>query len=103
MKKFSVIFLIIFLVLLTAFVKNSTKTIEDETFVFEENIRSFKKDYENIKLEFDYLSSAEKLLEYYELHFDNKLFKKNITQIRVISENSNELGIEQLQIIKNNE
>ena len=100
MKKFLVIFLIFFLVLLTAFVKNSTKTIEDNTFVLEENIRSFKKDYENVKLEFDYLSSAEKLLEYHELHFENKLFKKDITQIRIISGNSNKLEIKQLQIIK---
>ena len=32
MKKFTVIFLIFFLILITAFIKNSTKKIEDEIF-----------------------------------------------------------------------
>ena len=88
-----------FLVLLTAFVKNSTKTIEDETFVLEENIRSLKKDYENVKLEFDYLSSSEKLLIYQEKYFESEFLKKNISQIGTIIQSSNKLKIEQLKII----
>tara|TARA_B100001063_G_C16548226_1_gene444735 strand:- start:158 stop:463 length:306 start_codon:yes stop_codon:yes gene_type:complete len=100
MKKFLVISLILSLVLLTAFVKNSTKTIEDKTFVIEENIRSLKKDYENIKLEFDYLSSSEKLLIYQEKYFDSELLKKDISQIGTITQSSNKLKIEQLKIIK---
>ena len=53
-----------FLILFTALIKNSTKRIDDEIFVNKENIRSLKKEFENIKLEYDYLSSAEKLLEF---------------------------------------
>ena len=53
MKKFSVIFLILFLILFTALIKNSTKRIDDEIFALKENIRSLKKDFENIKLEYD--------------------------------------------------
>ena len=63
-------FFILFLILSTAIVKNSTKRIDDEIFVLRENIRSLKKDFENIKLEHDYLSSAEKLLEFQNLYFD---------------------------------
>tara|TARA_B100001063_G_scaffold107318_1_gene100096 strand:+ start:942 stop:1247 length:306 start_codon:yes stop_codon:yes gene_type:complete len=99
MKKFLVISLILFLVLLTAFVKNSTKTIEDKIFVLEENIRSFRKDYENVKLEFDYLSSADKLSIYQEKYFDREFFKKDISQIEKIIQSSNKLKIEKLKII----
>ena len=62
MKKFLVIFLIFFLILFTAVIKNSTKRIDDEIFTTKENIRGLKKDFGNIKLEHDYLSSAGKLL-----------------------------------------
>ena len=53
MKKISVILLILSLILFTAFIKNSTKRIDDEIFATEENIRSLKKDFETIKLEYD--------------------------------------------------
>jgi cell division protein FtsL len=55
---------IFFLVLSTAIIKNTTKQIEDEIFTVKENIRVLKSEFENISLEYDYLSSAEKLLEY---------------------------------------
>ena len=88
MRKFSVIFLILFLILLTVFIKNSTKKIEDEIFASEENIRVLKKEFEKIKLEFDYLSSAENLLKFQNLYFDDELTKKNILKIKVINNDS---------------
>ena len=97
MKKFSVIFLILFLILFTAFVKNSTKRIDDEIFVTKENIRSLKKDFEINKLEHDYLSSAEKLLEFQNLYFDDELVKKNIENFREIAEIENNLEIKQFR------
>ena len=99
MKKFSVIFLILFLILFTALIKNSTKRIDDEIFAIKENIRSLKKDFENIKLEHDYLSSAEKLLEFQNLYFDDELVKKDIQEIKIIKKRDNELKIEQLRFI----
>ena len=81
MKKIVVITLMFSLILITTIVKNSTKKFEDETFLIKENIRSLKKDYEKSKLEFDYLSSAEKLIEYQQLYFDNKLVQKKINEI----------------------
>ena len=44
MKKISVIGLILSLVLFTAYIRNSTKRIDDEIFLTRENIRGFKKD-----------------------------------------------------------
>ncbi len=99
MKKFSVIFLILFLILFTALIKNSTKRIDDEIFALKENIRSLKKDFENIKLEYDYLSSAEKLLEFQNLYFDDELVKKDIQQIKTINQSSEKLEIGQLNLI----
>ena len=81
MKKIAVITLMFSLILITTIVKNSTKKFEDETFLIKENIRSLIKDYEKSKLEFDYLSSAEKLIEYQQLYFDNKLVQKKINEI----------------------
>ena len=99
MKKFSVIFLILFLILFTALIKNSTKRIDDEIFAIKENIRSLKKDFENIKLEHDYLSSAEKLLEFQNLYFDDELVKKDIQEIQTINQSSEKLEIGQLNLI----
>jgi len=84
MKKFFVVFIIIFLILSTAIVKNSTKRIDDQIFTIKENIRGLRKDFENIKLEHDYLSSAEKLLEFQSLYFEDELEKKNLDNIKII-------------------
>ncbi len=99
MKKFSVIFLILFLILFTALIKNSTKRIDDEIFVIKENIRTLKKDFENTKLEHDYLSSAEKLLEFQNLYFDDELVKKDIKEIKTINQSSGKLKIGQFKLI----
>tara|TARA_B100000900_G_scaffold383431_1_gene371357 strand:+ start:833 stop:1138 length:306 start_codon:yes stop_codon:yes gene_type:complete len=100
MKKFLAISLILFLILLTAFIKNSAKRIDDEIFVYKENIRILEKEYGNSKLEYDYLSSAEKLLEFQRLYFEDELIKKNIEEIFIIKKISNKLFIEKLNLIE---
>ena len=99
MKKFSVIFLILTLVLLTAFIKNSTKRIDDMIFVYKENIRSLNSDFENIKLEYDYLSSTENLFKFQILYFDDELIKKDILHFQVIKKTSSNLEIKQFKFI----
>ena len=96
MKKFSVIFLIVFLILSTALVKNSTKRTDDEIFTIKENIRALKKDFENIKLEYEFLSSTEKLLELQNLYFDDELAKKGINEIKIIDQSTKKLQINDL-------
>ena len=98
MKKILVTFLIFFLILFTALIKNSTKRIDDEIFSVKENIRGLSKDLEIIKLEYDYLSSAEKLLEFQALYFDDELVKKNINNIKTINKSKN-LEIENFEFI----
>ena len=99
MKKFSIITLIISLILFTAFIKNSTKRIDDEIFTTNESIRGLKRDYEKIKLEYDYLSSADKLIEFQNLYFENELIKKDIQNIKVIQKFEKNLVIKQLKFI----
>ena len=84
MKKISIIFLILFLVLFTAFIKNSTKRIDDEIFTLKESIRDLKKDFGKTRLENEYLSSAEKLIEFQEKYFEDQLVKKDIQKIIII-------------------
>ncbi len=84
MIKSATIVLIFFLILLTAFIKNSTKKLEDEIYIKQENLRSLNKDFQNIKLEFNYLSSSERLMEFKELYLDNELIRKNIDQIEIL-------------------
>ena len=99
MSKFFVILLIFFLILSTAIVKNSTKRMDDEIFVLEENVRSLKKDFETTKLEYDYLSSAEKLLEFQSLYFDNELLQKDIQEIGKINKYLNKVEIDQFNFV----
>ena len=99
MKKFFVIFLILFLILFTAVIKNSTKRIDDEIFSIKEDIRSLKKELDNTKLEYEYLSSAEKLLEFQNMYFDNEFIKKNIENIKIIKKNKKNLKIEKFKFI----
>ena len=93
MKKLLLALTIIILVLTTAIIKNTTKKIEDKIFAYKESVRLLKSDLENIQLEYNYLSSAEKLLEYQSLYFDDQLVQKKIEDIKIynISENLNKL------------
>ena len=84
MKKIFVISIILFLITFTAIIKNSTKRIDDEIFTKEESLRDLKKDLEKIKLEYEFLSSAERLIQYQELYFDDQLVKKNLNEIKII-------------------
>ena len=97
MKKFFFTSLILLLILLTAFIKNSTKRIDDEIFVTKENIRGLKKDYEKVKLEHNFLSSTQKLSDFKNLYFDDQLIKKNINEIKVIYKRSDKFEIDQLK------
>ena len=101
MKKFSTIFLILTLITFTAYIKNSTKKIEDKIYASQENLRLFKKELENTKLEYDYLSSSENLIKLQNQYFEDVLVKKDLKNIKIIKKISNKLDIE--KIATNNE
>ena len=99
MKKLLVSILIIFLILFTALVKNSTKKIDDKIFATQENLRSLNKEFEDVKLEFEYLSSSDKLEKFKNLYFQNELFQRNIKEIKLISKKKNKLNFDQFSFI----
>ena len=100
MKKITIIMTIIILILSTTIIKNSSKKIEDNIFLVKENLRVLNSDYENILLEHNYLSSAEKLLEYQALYFEDELIQKNIQNIKIFKINRNKNEIQDLKITK---
>mgnify|MGYP007000436090 len=54
-----------------------------------------------IRLEYDYLSSAERLLEFQSLYFEDELMQRGIGSIKVFKINNKEIEIKDLTIIKN--
>ena len=84
MKKILIISLIFSLIIITTFIKNSTKKIDEELFSLKENISDLNLELGNVKLEFDYLSSPEKLISHQNLYFENKLTQKSMNEIKII-------------------
>ena len=72
-------------------------------YFFKENIRYLKKDFEKVKLEHEYLSSAEKLLEFQNLYFENELIKRDIQEIKIIHKNLDNINITELLFNNENE
>ena len=100
MKKFALGLVIFFLILSTAIIKNTTKKIEDEIFIAKENIRILKAEYENVSLEYEYLSSAERLLEHQSQYFEDDLIQKNINDIKTYNISDDKNKIQNYKIIK---
>tara|TARA_B100000795_G_C22779194_1_gene431405 strand:- start:1583 stop:1894 length:312 start_codon:yes stop_codon:yes gene_type:complete len=83
MKKMTLLIIFI-LILAISLVKNSTKEIEDTMFVLNENIRSLKLKFGDAKLEYDFLSSPEKLIQFQSQYFEKDLIKIDIMQVKEI-------------------
>ena len=103
MRKVLVFLLIFFLIISTSLIKNSTKDIEDEIYTIKENILFLENRFQDFKLEYDYLSSSEKLLEYQRLYFEKSLEKKTLKDLKNIDFSGQKLIITDLKIGKNGE
>ena len=100
MNKIILILIIFSLILSTAIIKNSAKKNEDEIFTVKENLRVLNSEFEKTKLEHDYLSSSDKLLEFQSLYFENNLVQKKIENIKIFKTGKNDNKIKNLKIIK---
>ena len=87
---------ILVLIIATSLVKNSTKKIEDKTFTLNENIRSLKSELGDLTLEYNYLSSPEKLIKYQTKYFENDLIKIDISKIKKMTVNDKNIMITDL-------
>ena len=81
MKQILSIIPIIVLIILTTFTKNSTKKLDKEIFDIKENLRLLSKKYELVLLDYNYLSSPSRLLEYQKNFFENELKPIDIKNI----------------------
>jgi hypothetical protein len=94
MKKVILFFSLFFLIIVTSITKNSTKTIGTKIYNANENLRVLRNQYEMVLLDFNYLSSPKKLLEYQSKYFDNELKKINIINLNKVTMNENKLTYE---------
>ena len=79
------ILIILVLIISTTFIKNHTKKLDNEIFSLKENINYLNSVKELVQLEHGYLSSPEKLVEFNNLYFDNKLRFNSRENIKVIN------------------
>ena len=101
MKKTALVIVIFLLIISTALIKNSAKKNEDKIFTTKENLRFLKSKFKEIKLEHDYLSSPDKLLEFQVLYFDEELVKKDIQTLKKIEINNDKIIISNFKLQKN--
>ena len=95
----SIIFIFIFiLIITTALIKNSTKNLDDKIYYVKENILFLENRLKDSKLEFDYLSSSEKLLEYQKLYFENFLTQKSLQELKTLTIKDGQIIINDLKI-----
>ena len=101
MKKLILILSIFFLLIFTTITKNSTKNIEKQIYDINENLRILEQKYEMVLLDFNYLSSPEKLMEYQSTYFENELKEVDIRDLKKITLVENEIQVKQFIDLKN--
>ena len=84
MKNFFLILVVVSLIFLTTSIKNSTKKIDKKIFETKENILLLEDKYELLLLDYNYLSSPSKLIEFNEKYFDQKLKHISKSDIQVL-------------------
>ena len=92
MKK-TIFIAILILILATSLVKNSTKAIEDKIFLVNGNMRYLKSKLGDVLLEYNYLSTPDKLTQYQSQFFEKDLVRIDITKIKKITERNNQIII----------
>ena len=103
MKKLILLLSIFFLIIFTTITKNSTKEIEKKIYNTEENLRVLKNKYEMVLLDFNYLSSPKKLLEYQSKYFEEELSEIDIKNLKKITLKENQLRVEEFMDFKKND
>tara|TARA_B100001105_G_C22288540_1_gene398534 strand:+ start:60 stop:368 length:309 start_codon:yes stop_codon:yes gene_type:complete len=101
MKKLILLLSIFLLLIFTTVTKNSTKEIEKQIYNTKENLRILEQKYEMVLLDFNYLSSPEKLMEYQLRYFENELKEIDITDLKKLNLVGNEIQVKQFIDLKN--
>jgi hypothetical protein len=103
MKKFIIVFFIFFLIILTTTIKNSTRKLENQIIEVKQNLDVLKSKYELVLLDYNFLTTPKKLMEYQYKYFENDLVPLDINKIQEIQEKNNKLVITEFKMknIKN--
>ncbi len=89
MKKLFFFIPVLFLIIATTITKNSTKQLDTKIFEIKENKRVLQDKYELLMLEYNYLTSPKKLMEYQKRYFDNELIEVDIESLNWIKIKNN--------------
>ena len=101
MMKFLIFGLMLSLIISTSLIKNSTRDLDEQIYSIQENLLFLEERFKDSKLEFNYLSSSEKLLEYQRLYFENALIKKTLADLKILKVTDNGIITDDLKIIGN--
>ena len=85
MKKIILVFSIMFLIVITTITKNSTKKLENQIFTTKENISVLKDQYEMVLLDYNFLSSPKRLMEYQSKYYEADLIPLDINKVKKIN------------------
>ena len=103
MRKLILLLSIFFLLIFTTIIKNSTKEIEKKIYNTEENLRVLKNKHEMILLDFNYLTTPEKLMEYQSKYFENELDQIDIKKLKKIRLKKKQLEVKEFTDFKKND
>ena len=103
MRKLILLLSIFFLLIFTTIIKNSTKEIEKKIYNSKENLRVLKNKHEMVLLDYNYLTTPEKLLEYQSRYFEDELNQVNILKLKKITLKKNQLEIKEFIDFKKND
>ena len=81
MKKIFTLIPVIFLIFATTVTKNSTKQLDKKIFDLNENLRVLQDRFELVMLEYNYLTSPNKLINYQKKYFDNELIEADLENL----------------------
>ena len=101
MKKLFFFIPVIFLIFATTVTKNSTKQLDKKIFEIKENLRVLQDKYELEMLEYNYITSPKKLMEYQKKYFDDELLEADIENLNWVEIKNKEIIIN--KVISNNE
>lgn len=103
MKKIILIFCILCLIIATTITKNSTKNLENNIFNVSENLSLLKNKYEYILLDYNFLTSPQKLMNYQSKYFDKDLVIVDINKIQTIIKKDSHITTLNMDPENNNE
>tara|TARA_X000000368_G_C22953998_1_gene677919 strand:- start:769 stop:1074 length:306 start_codon:yes stop_codon:yes gene_type:complete len=87
---------VVFLIFATTSTKNSTKQLDKKIFELKEDFRVLQDKYELVLLEYNYLTSPKKLMEYQKNYFDNELLEADIESLNWIEIRNKEIKIKKI-------